>query len=167
MNAEPNLSFEQLEAMRLKSAMGTFATGVTVVSTRVDGVDYAMTCNSFNTVSLEPAMVLWSIRKESGSRDAFVKGEGYTVSVLAENQRNHAMQFTRGTPEERFAGVPVSRRDSGRLVLSEAVTWFDCVLDQVVSAGDHDILIGRVIEFETTDREPMVYLKGQFTTAAR
>lgn len=165
MNAEPNLSFEALEKARLKQAMGTFATGVTVVSTHVDGIDYGMTCNSFNTVSLEPAMVLWSIAKSSGSHDAFINGGGYTVSVLPEGSQKTAMQFTRGAPQERYDGLATRRLESGRLILGDAVAWFDCTIDQIVPAGDHDVLIARVLEFQSTDREPMVYLKGQFTRA--
>lgn len=163
MNADTNVSFEQLQTERLKAAMGSFATGVTVVATHVDGVDYSMTCNSFNTVSLDPPMVLWSIRKESGSRKAFVEGSGYTVSILAADQTDVAMQCTRGTPQERLAGIATTRRDTNRVTIDGASAWFDCEIDQIVSAGDHDILIGRVIGFQASDAEPMVYVRGRFT----
>ena len=62
--------------MSIKDAMSCFTTGVTVVTTRFNGQDWGMTCNSFNTVSLEPALVLWSVRKESQSREAFVQSGG-------------------------------------------------------------------------------------------
>lgn len=165
MNAETNVSVEQLQTERLKAAMGSFATGVTIVATHIDGVDYSMTCNSFNTVSLDPPMVLWSIRKASGSRQAFVDGGGYTVSILAANQGDVAMQCTRGTPQERLENVPTTRLPSQRIVVDGTSAWFDCEIDQIVSAGDHDILIGKVIAFETADIEPMVYVRGQFTQA--
>lgn len=166
MNADANLSFEELERRRLKEAMGAFVTGVTVVTTRHEGVDIGMTCNSFNTVSLDPAMVLWSIRKQSASHFAFVGASGYSVSVLAADQVDAGMQFTRGTHEERFAGLDVERTESGFLRLKQVSAWFDCTLEQVISAGDHDILIGRVLAYDSDyDRTPLVYSRGRFTTA--
>ncbi|MEO1746924.1 MAG: flavin reductase family protein, partial [Pseudomonadota bacterium] len=145
MNADAHLNIDALNEAELKRAMGCFATGVTVVTANHAGADIGMTCNSFNTVSLDPAMVLWSIRKESGSHKAFVEAGGYMINILADAQQEAAMQFTRGSHEERFDGVPADRVSTGRLMLTEAVAWFDCEFDQVVSAGDHDILIGRVV----------------------
>ena len=157
--------YEMSEEKRLKNAMGCFATGVTVVSTHIDGIDYAMTCNSFNTVSLDPPMVLWSIRRESSSCSAFLQGTGYTVSVLAQNDKKTALQFTKGTPEERYAGIKTKRLESGRLINSDSIAWFDCVLDKTVEAGDHFILIGRVIDYSSrSDKNALVYFNGTFAS---
>jgi len=166
MNADPNLNFEELERKRLKHAMGLFATGVTVVATQDGAHDVGMTCNSFNTVSLDPPMVLWSIRKASASRDIFLNATGYTVSVLASDQRDVALGFTKGLPHERFAGVDAWRNDTGRLIVGGASAWFDCELEQSVSAGDHDILIGRVVAYGAQNRDPMIYLNGAFVRAS-
>lgn len=149
-------------ATRLKEAMGSFATGVTVVTTRYVGQDFGMTCNSFNTVSLEPAMVLWSIRKNSGSHQAFLKGGGFVINVLAAHQKDLALQFTRGTQAERFHDVSMSRTDAHRVRIHEAVAWFDCELVQAISAGDHDILIGRVLGFDRRNADGLVYAHRQF-----
>lgn len=162
MNADAHLNMDKLNEAALKEAMGCFATGVTVVTARHDGEDIGMTCNSFNTVSLSPAMVLWSIRKASSSHAAFVNAGGYTINILAADQKGDALKFTKGTHAERFDSVPVDRLATGRLMLTEAVAWFDCELDNVVSAGDHDILIGRVISFTSTRRAPLGYLRGAF-----
>ncbi|MEM0898369.1 MAG: flavin reductase family protein [Pseudomonadota bacterium] len=166
MNAEAKITLSAEDIDRLKGAMGTFATGVTVVSTHDGEMDHAMTCNSFNTVSLDPPMVLWSIRQESASRDAFRNGNGYTVSVLGADAEATAMKFAVDPLETRYDDIAATRLDSGRLVLDDAVAWFDCALDQVVHAGDHDILIARVLSFQSNDAEPMVYLRGKFTRAA-
>ena len=162
MNADAHLNIDALNEAELKRAMGCFATGVTVVSSRHEGIDIGMTCNSFNTVSLDPAMVLWSIRKESGSHEAFTGAVGYTINILAADQRDTAMQFTRGSHAERFESVPTDRLQTGRLMLKDAVAWFDCQTEQIVSAGDHDILIGRVLSFASTTRDPLLYVKGGF-----
>lgn len=148
----------------LKEAMASFATGVTVVTARYQGEDVGMTCNSFNTVSIEPALVLWSIRKSSASHTAFLRGGGYVINVLARHQKDVALKFTRGNQEERFDGLRAARTNTGRLRVVEAVAWFDCELEQVVPAGDHDILIGRVLSFDRRDAEGLVYSRRTFGT---
>ena len=153
----------------LRDAMSHFATGVTVVTTHFEGQDFGMTCNSFSTVSLDPALVLWSIRKESHSHTAFTSrtqnGGGYMVSVLAKHQQDIAMQFTHGTQADRFHNVPVDRsKTQHHPLISGAVAWFDCQLEQVVTAGDHDILIGRVIDFGSHAGESLIYSQRHFGT---
>jgi 3-hydroxy-9,10-secoandrosta-1,3,5(10)-triene-9,17-dione monooxygenase reductase component len=148
----------------LRDAMSHFATGVTVVTTHFEGQDFGMTCNSFSTVSLDPALVLWSIRKESLSHIAFTQSGGYMVSVLASHQQATAMQFTHGTQADRFHNVPVQRGLSQHPRVSGAVAWFDCQLEQVVTAGDHDILIGRVVDFGSHEEESLVYSQRHFGT---
>lgn len=166
MNANAHLNAQAIMTAELKRAMGGFATGVTIVVTSHDGVDHGMTCNSFNTVSLDPPMVLWSIRKESHSREAFVAGGGYSVSVLGDHQQALAMRFAKGEPLQRFAGVDVERLPTGRLKLADTVAWFDCTLEKVVDAGDHDILIGQVIDFASSDKSPLLYVHGGFGSVA-
>jgi 3-hydroxy-9,10-secoandrosta-1,3,5(10)-triene-9,17-dione monooxygenase reductase component len=124
-----------------------------------------MTCNSFSTVSLDPALVLWSIRKESHSHQAFTQSHGYTVSVLASTQQHLAMQFTHGTQQERFLNLELEQcADSSNPRISHAVAWFDCKLEQIITAGDHDILIGRVLEFGSGEGEGLIYSQRQFGT---
>ncbi len=77
--------------------MSCFTTGVTVVTAHTKGQDWGMTCNSFNTVSLDPAMVLWSVRKTSASHEAFVTAGGYMVNVLGAQQKDVALKFAQGT----------------------------------------------------------------------
>ena len=162
MNADAHLNLEEAKYKALKETMGCFATGIAVVTTHFGDGDYGMTCNSFNTVSLEPPLVLWSVHRTAGSYKAFTSSAGYTVSILGADQENIAHRFTRGTPAERFADLPVERLPSGRLVIGGAVAWLDCALENVVEAGDHDILIGRVLEFASTARPPLGYLRGRF-----
>ena len=146
----------------LKDAMASFTTGVTVVTAHYEGRDWGMTCNSFNTVSLDPALVLWSIRHSASSHPAFVRGGGYAVSILSREQEALAMQFTRGTQEERFAGVAVERTASNRARIQGALAWFDCELQQAIAAGDHDILIGRVLDFNSFPGQGLAYVRRTF-----
>jgi flavin reductase (DIM6/NTAB) family NADH-FMN oxidoreductase RutF len=151
-----------MDVAHLKDAMSRFTTGVTVVTTEHAGVDYGMTCNSFNTVSLEPPLVMWCIRKNANSHQAFTAGTGYVVNVLAASQASLAMKFTQGSHAQRFQDVPCDTLPSGKQRIIGAVAWFDCTLEQTVSAGDHDILIGRVQAVGTHDAAGLAYAKRQF-----
>ena len=134
-----------------RKALSCFATGVTVVTARWHDADWGMTCNSFASVSLDPPLVLWSIRKAANSLEAFTKSGGFTVSVLSEQQEGIARQFASGDMAARFAGVPTERQASQRLKISAAAACFDCQIQQVVDAGDHFILIGQVQAFDHQD----------------
>jgi 3-hydroxy-9,10-secoandrosta-1,3,5(10)-triene-9,17-dione monooxygenase reductase component len=146
-----------------RKALSCFATGVTVVTAHWQGQDWGMTCNSFASVSLEPRLVLWSIRKAASSLEAFTQSGGFAVSVLSQEQEAIARQFATGDMASRFAGVPVQRQASQRQRLSDALAWFDCELHQLVDAGDHHIVIGQVKAFGwREDAEALVFWRSQF-----
>lgn len=149
-----------------RQALSCFATGVTVVTSRWNEADWGMTCNSFSSASLEPQLVLWSIRKNASSHEAFTRAGGYTVSVLAAHQEAVARQFATGSMAERFADTTSERLASGRIKLAQAAAWFDCTLVDVIPAGDHDILLGQVQDFGWTELEPLLFAKSQFMQAA-
>lgn len=140
-----------LDPAEYRKALSCFATGVTVVTAHWQGCDWGMTCNSFSSVSLEPRLVLWSIRKAASSLDAFTRSGGFTVSVLSSGQEAVARQFATGDMAARFAGVPTTRQANQRQRLNAAVAWFDCELHQLVDAGDHHIVIGQVHDFGWQD----------------
>ena len=146
--------------------MSCFTTGVTVVTAHTQGQDWGMTCNSFNTVSLEPAMVLWSVRKTSLSHEAFVSAGGYMVNVLGAQQKDVALKFAQGTQVERFADQPLVRGLNQHPRLEGVIAWFDCRIAQVVSAGDHDILIGEVFDFGVHAGHGLAYAQRSFGVLA-
>ena len=146
--------------------MSCFTTGVTVVTAHTQGQDWGMTCNSFNTVSLDPAMVLWSVRKTSHSHAAFVNAGGYMVNVLGAQQKEVALKFAQGTQQERFADQPLVRGLNQHARLEGVIAWFDCRLAQVVSAGDHDILIGEVLDFGLQAGHGLAYAQRSFGVLA-
>ncbi len=150
------------EAALYRQALGSFGTGVTVVTTRWDDQDWGMTCNSFSSVSLDPRLVLWCIRREASSIEAFTRSDGFTVNVLSLAQQALARQFATGSLEQRFADVAVHRQPSERLRLADTAAWFDCALHQVVEAGDHHIVIGRVLRFACQDTPALSYWRSRF-----
>ena len=146
--------------------MSCFTTGVTVVTAHTQGQDWGMTCNSFNTVSLDPAMVLWSVRKTSLSHPAFLNAGGYMVNVLGAQQKDVALKFAQGTQAERFADQTLVRGVNQHPRLDGVIAWFDCRLAQVVSAGDHDILIGEVLDFGVQPGNGLAYAQRAFGVLA-
>jgi 3-hydroxy-9,10-secoandrosta-1,3,5(10)-triene-9,17-dione monooxygenase reductase component len=159
---------ERLQA--LKDGMACVSAGVVIVTAHHDGHDWGMTCSSFTTVSLEPSLVLWCLHRGSASHAAFTRpadqGGGYCVNVLAADQSELARRFARGTQAERFDAVEVERLPSGRARLAGAVAWFDCSLHEVLRAGDHEILIGRIGDFgapgAATQASSLVYAQRRF-----
>ena len=145
-----------------RKALSCFATGVTVISSRWQDSDWGMTCNSFASVSLEPRLVLWSIRKAATSLEAFTQSSGFSVSVLSQPQQPLARQFASGDMAARFAGVDVVRQSTDRLRLTQALAWFDCSLHQLVDAGDHHIVIGQVQDFGWRDAAALGFWRSQF-----
>ncbi len=150
------------DANEYRQALASFGTGVTVVTSRWQEQDWGMTCNSFTSVSLDPRLVLWSIRREASSLDAFTRSEGFTVNVLSQAQQPLARQFASGSSAQRFAGVPLERLASQRVRLPGAVAWFDCDLHQLVEAGDHHILIGRVVRFASEESPALSFWRSRF-----
>jgi 3-hydroxy-9,10-secoandrosta-1,3,5(10)-triene-9,17-dione monooxygenase reductase component len=152
--------------VNIKDAMSCFTTGVTVVTAHTQGQDWGMTCNSFNTVSLDPALVLWSVRKTSLSHEAFMNAGGYMVNVLGAQQKDLALKFAQGTQAERFAEQSLVRGINQHPRLEGVIAWFDCRIAQVVSAGDHDILIGEVLDFGVQAGHGLAYAQRSFGVLA-
>ena len=145
-----------------KKALACFGTGVTVITAYHDWQDVGMTCNSFSSVSLNPPLVLWSIRKAASSLIAFTESHGFMVNVLAHDQQALAVQFASGNMTDRFMGVPAERHHSDRLRLTGTVAWFDCDLHQLVDAGDHLIVLGKVRDYDWNNTPALMYRASQF-----
>ena len=150
---------------RFRQALGTFITGVTIVTT-VDGEqnDVGMTANSFNSVSMEPPMVLWSIGKSSSNLQAFLGARHFAVHVLAADQEALASHFSkRGV--DRFAGLPLERSADGIPLLPGCAARFQCRTAFQYEGGDHVILVGEVLDFDCDNREPLLFKSGRYGVA--
>ncbi|MEM8554831.1 MAG: flavin reductase family protein [Pseudomonadota bacterium] len=147
----------------LRTAFGSFATGVTVITTRTDEGPVGMTANSFSSVSLDPALALWSIDKKSDRFDVFTRAERYAIHVLAEDQTDLSNGFARHAGF--CAEVDWYEGTDGVPVLPGVLSRFDCALDASHDAGDHVILIGRILEVEARDGAPLLFTGGQYGKA--
>ena len=150
------------EARSFRNALGAFATGVTVVTTRsADGADVGLTANSFNSVSLDPPMVLWSLSKSSRALPIFAGSRHFIVHVLAADQEVLSSRFARHSPDK-FAGLDIERSPDGSPMLREYSARFQCRTEFQYEGGDHVIFVGRVETFDHTDRKPLVFHGGQY-----
>lgn len=154
-----------------RDALGTFATGVTVVSARTlqrEGgpAGVGVTVNSFTSVSLDPPLVMWCIGKESQRYAAFRDAEGFAVSVLSAEQEAIARRFTLD-PVIPAADPAFEAGPGGTLWLAAAVARFACRTVARHPGGDHLILVGRVLAFDGPREAPLLgYRRGGFVTIA-
>lgn len=155
-----------LDPRALRDAFGTFMTGVTVVTTfGEDGNPRGFTANSFSSVSLDPPLLLVSIARTSQNYETFSKARGFAVNILSEGQKDVSNTFARPVAD-RFAAVKWHKGPCGAPVLSGVSAWFDCATHQIVEAGDHAILIGRVEGFESMPTAGLGYYRGSYFTPA-
>ncbi len=153
-----------VDAGQFRSALGTFATGITIVTTRAPcGADVGLTVNSFNSVSLEPPMVLWSLAKKSRSRQAFIDSGYFAVHILAAEQSELATRFA--SQPDRFRGLALDRSERGLPLLQGCTARFQCKVISCYEGGDHDIFVGEVSAFEHFGRPALVLQAGRYAVA--
>jgi flavin reductase (DIM6/NTAB) family NADH-FMN oxidoreductase RutF len=148
-----------------RSALGTFATGVTIVTARDgSGQPVGLTANSFNSVSLSPPLVLWSLARSAGSMPAFARGSHYAINILAAEQRELAERFS-SKAADRFAGVAFREGASGAPILEDACAVFECFNRSQYEEGDHIIFVGEVERCEQREgAQPLIFHGGRYFT---
>ncbi|ADE38676.1 flavin reductase family protein [Candidatus Puniceispirillum marinum] len=150
-----------VEPLEMRNAMGKFLTGVTIVTIiQTDGTPYGLTVNSFNSVSLDPPLVLWSLDNRNGNLQAFRDADGFVVNVMASAQADLCGRFASQTPN-RFDGVDWERGVSGHPVLNGCLASFDCRHWTEYEGGDHTIFIGEVVSIKQQEGTPAAYFSGK------
>lgn len=144
----------------LRDALGRFATGVTVITTKTAQGPAGFTANSFASVSLDPALVLWSAAKSSARFPIFSAAKFYSIHILAEDQAPLAARFSRGGAG--FDGLDVAQSADGNPVFPTALARFDCHQHAVHDGGDHLIIVGRVLQFTLRNAQPLLFNQGNF-----
>jgi flavin reductase (DIM6/NTAB) family NADH-FMN oxidoreductase RutF len=141
--------------------MACFPTGVTVVAARdAAGELIGLTVNSFTSVSLDPPLVLICVAHGSSSHDPILEAKSFTVSVLSASQADVAKRFATRPSEGRFDEVEWRAAPSGHPVIEGSAAWLDCDIDQVITAGDHSIIVGRTRDFGAGDAPALVFHRG-------
>jgi 3-hydroxy-9,10-secoandrosta-1,3,5(10)-triene-9,17-dione monooxygenase reductase component len=161
----PNTAMDvstEIDPGTLRDALGTFATGVAIATTIGDGgVPVGLTISSFNSVSLDPALVLWSLAKSAPSIGAFRNHGHFAINILAENQHGVCMQFARPS-EDKFSGIPFRPGHAGVPLIDGSAAHFECSTHARYPGGDHEIFVGEVLQLSSSDHAPLVFHRGQF-----
>ena len=159
------MSAASIDARQFRQALGTFATGVTIVTTRdAAGNDVGLTANSFNSVSLNPPLVLWSLSRNARSHAAFVESDYFAVHILAADQEPLSARFaTAGS--DKFGGLELARGAGGVPLLESCAARFVCRRAYRYEGGDHEIFVGEVVEFEHFPKPPLIFQRGQYALA--
>ncbi len=153
------------DAEFFRSALGRFATGVTIITTETDDQrPVGLTISSFNSVSLDPPIVLWSLSRAASSLRHFLGAQRYVIHVLSATQLHLAKRFAYGPQAHRFDGLALTRAPGGTLMLddSECAAWFECHNLEQHEAGDHLVFIGQVERCHRNSGQPLVYHAGDF-----
>lgn len=163
-SSDTTASGHVFDAREFRRALGSFPTGVAIITTRdADGMPVGLTCNSFSSVSLEPPLVLWSLRRNSRSLDAFRQAGTFAINVLSEGQRALSARFASNI-EKKFDGV--DHAAEGLPLVDGSVARFSCRTAAEHEAGDHIVFIGEVESFEYRDEDPLVFHGGAYKAIA-
>jgi 3-hydroxy-9,10-secoandrosta-1,3,5(10)-triene-9,17-dione monooxygenase reductase component len=156
----------KLDPRALRQALGMFGTGVTIVTAReASGALIGVTANSFNSVSIDPPLVLWSIARSARSCQSFMEARYWNVHVLSVEQESLSSRFAR-RGEDKFAGVELEDGVSDAPLLRGCSARFQCRTQFAYDGGDHVILVGEVLGFDRTERAPLLYVTGGFAIAS-
>jgi 3-hydroxy-9,10-secoandrosta-1,3,5(10)-triene-9,17-dione monooxygenase reductase component len=160
------MSSSEINLSGYRRALGCFATGVAVVTTRgEDGQKSGITINSFNSVSLDPPLVLWNIARDAQSFAAFIRSEFFAVNVLSSDQQDICDRFAAGG-SDKFNGLDCGVGHEGQPILPEFSASFQCRKEHVYDGGDHQIVIGRVLRFEDRETDPLIFYRGHYLIQA-
>jgi len=159
-----------VDPQAFRNALGSFATGVTVVTYTVDGTDHGITVNSFASLSLDPPLVLWNCDKGAESHDLLAETDSYAVNVLTADQEWLSTRFAGQHNEmaDPFHDVDRHPGETGAPVIEDALVTIDCTIEDRLPGGDHSIFVGRVVDVVggNPDADPLLFFRGQYREMA-
>lgn len=155
-----------IDSRAFRNALGSFATGITVMTAvGADGVPVGITVNSFSSLSLDPPLVLFCVARSSQSLAAFSSAPGFAVNVLADDQQELSVRFSRRDLQDRWGGLAVDTWDTGAPILKGCLAVLECDRHDLLDGGDHVIVVGRVRRLESrADGRPLLYFRGAYAT---
>ncbi|MBU2867496.1 flavin reductase family protein [Pacificibacter marinus] len=169
INAQTNTQYDNsrsetlkpsLDATDFRAAMGSFLTGVALITTCHEGTKFGITVNSLTSVSMEPCQLLVCFNHNSAAANAIRERGMFVVNILSAHHKDLAMCFARPSDTDRFTGISHSMNDHGLPVFEDALCSVVCTLDQTLISGDHEIFIGAAQSVVVNDREPLAYFRG-------
>ena len=158
--------YPNFSKVEFRQALGMFATGVTVITARaIDGSLVGLTANSFNSVSLDPPLILWSLGLKARSLEQFKHCKHFAVNILSAAQTDLAMSFSR-SDANRFDGVDFDLSRDGVPIIKGCLAYFECSNRSQYVEGDHIIFVGQVEHVSSSAGEPLIYQNGRFAGIA-
>lgn len=154
-----------LDVDLFKEAMSGFATGVAVIAAFEDGCPVGFTCQSLVSLSLEPPLIALAPAKSSTSWPRMVAAGRFSVNVLSRRQEQVARTLAR-SGGDKFGDVPWTIGLAGTPKLDGTLAWAECELEMVHEAGDHELVIGRVLGVGVNRGDPLLFFRGGFATLA-
>ena len=151
----------EFDIAHFRQALSQFATGVTIITTRMDNGGFVgLTASSFNSVSLSPPLVLWSLSNEASTLPVFTDNSHYVINVLSASQAHLAEQFAR-RGVNRFQGVEFTLSRTGLPILNGVSAWFECHNRSRYPEGDHVIFVGEVEQCDVAPQPGLVFHGGR------
>ena len=146
-----------------RRACALFPTGVAVLTTRApDGTPHGLTVNAFCSLSLEPPLVLVAIDRACSLLDTFAKAERFAINFLSVDQQDLSVRFSQ-LPEGRFTGVSWTPGSEGAPLIDDTIGSIECRTTNVIDAGDHRALIGKVVAASVGEGDPLVFFRSAYT----
>lgn len=146
----------------LRRALSLYATGITIITTRIAGVMVGLTANSFTSISLAPPLLLFCIGRSRNSFDAFRTAPSFAVNVLSSKQRELSDAFA-SSGQEKWSGVEYLDDRLGNPVFSEAAAVFSCFRREIIDAADHMIVIGEISDYrQCQEALPLIYCRSRY-----
>jgi 3-hydroxy-9,10-secoandrosta-1,3,5(10)-triene-9,17-dione monooxygenase reductase component len=155
-----------LAPRRLRDVFGTFATGLTVITSSTAQGPAGFTCQSFAALSLDPALVTFSPARTSTTWPVLRDAGSFTVNILPAEHQHLAAQFAR-SGADKFAGAGHTYSPLGNPILDDALAWIDCELHAEYDGGDHTIVVAAVRHHSARqDAQPLLFFKGRYVELA-
>ena len=153
---------DPIDPIELRRCLGSFVTGVTVITVLdAQGMAIGMTANSFNSVSLDPPLIVWSLRSNASTFAAYSQAKRFVVNILSQDQIEVSNRFARSGPD-RFAGVPVTPGIAGVPLIDGCAAHLECRTEATYPGGDHLLFLGRVERIVGTLRKPLAFGAGKY-----
>ena len=158
----PDAPSPAIDPIEFRRCLGAFVTGVTVITVLDEhGTPLGMTANSFNSVSLDPPLIVWSLRTNASTYGVYSKARRFVVNILSEEQIDVSNRFARSGPE-RFDGVALTPGIAGLPLLDGAAAHLECRTEATYPGGDHLLFLGRVERISGSTRKPLAFGAGKY-----
>jgi len=149
---------------KLRENFGLFATGVAIASTLQNGKAHFMTINSLTSISLDPALLLFAIDNKSHKFESFTQNKNFAINLLTADQIEISRLFAQVGESEFDLDKLFFKSDLNNYILRHSLGYFECERENIVPAGDHHIIIGKIVNFAKInfDKKPLIYFKGDY-----